>query len=390
MAARAPYPQSPYPSRLIAGAMSGTSADGVDVAIVRVDGRGQGMDAKLVHHHHSPYDPAIRQAIFSMREHQEATLGALAKLGREISLSYARAVNEALHAAQIAPHRLEAVAAHGQTLFHDPPDTIQWLDPSLLAAEVGCSVVSDFRRADCAAGGQGAPLVPFADYVLFRHPTRHRLLINLGGIANVTYAPADSALNKLVAFDTGPGNCICDELMRELHPDGTGIDEGGALASLGKPDDSLVLRMLGTDYFCKPPPKSTDGPAMVALFHQMVGDLGGRSRLPDLLATACLLTAAAIGRSGRRFVPEFPDDIFVSGGGTRNRIMMSYLRQQLGEARIRVTDELGVPSAAKEAVAFALLAAATLDGEPSNVPCVTGARHPVVLGSITPNPSKRK
>ena len=130
-------------------------------------------------------------------------------------------------------------------------------------------------------------------------------------------------------------------------------------------------------------------PWLIAMFHHAVGDLGGRSRLPDLLATACLLTAAAIGRSGRRFVPDFPDDIFVSGGGTRNRVMMSFLKQQLGEARIRVTDELGVPSVAKEAIAFALLGAATLDGEPSNVPSVTGARHAVVLGSITPQPKKR-
>src|SRR4051812_19636056 len=211
-------------SRLIAGAMSGTSADGVDVAIVRIDGHGFGMNAKLVRHHHVAYDPSLRESIFEMRSAQSGSLAQLAQIGCDVSLTYARAVNEALQAENLSASDLAAVAAHGQTLFHRPPRTIQWLDPALLAAEVGCAVVSDFRRADCAAGGQGAPLVPFADYVLFRHPTMNRLLINIGGIANVTYIPADSAINKIVAFDTGPGNCICDELCRILYPEGPGVD----------------------------------------------------------------------------------------------------------------------------------------------------------------------
>jgi anhydro-N-acetylmuramic acid kinase len=374
------------PSRLVAGAMSGTSADGVDVAIVRIDGRGLGMSVRLVHHHHVPYDVSVRNNFFATRDDGQLALQRLAQLGRQISLTYARAVNDALNACGLQAAELSAIAAHGQTLYHAPPDTIQWLDPALLAAEVGCAVVSDFRRADCAAGGQGAPLVPFADYLLFRHQRRSRLLINLGGIANLTYVPADSPLNTVVAFDTGPGNCISDELMRELHPEGNGIDRDGVLASHGKPDNSIVLRMLSQEYFVRKPPKSTDGPAMVAMFHQTVGDLGGRSRLPDMLATACLLTAAAIGRSARQFCPEFPDDVFVTGGGTHNRVMMDFLREQLGGRSLHGTDALGFPSVAKEAIAFALLAAATLDGEPSNVPTATGAKHSVVLGSITPKP----
>ncbi|CAN5332503.1 anhydro-N-acetylmuramic acid kinase [soil metagenome] len=368
--------------------MSGTSADGVDVAIVRIDGHGFAMDAKLIRHHHVAYDSALRDSIFEMRSSQAGPLAQLAQIGRDVSLTYARTVNEALNAQQLKSSDLAAVAAHGQTLFHRPPSTIQWLDPALLAAEVGCAVVSDFRRADCAAGGQGAPLVPFADYVLFRHATLNRLMINVGGIANITYIPADSAIGRIVAFDTGPGNCICDELCRILHPEGPGVDLDGVLASHGTPDETVALKMLGHDYFRKPPPKSTDGPAMIALLHSIVGDLGGRARLPDLLATACLVTAAAIGRAGRMFVPQFPDEIIISGGGTQNRTMMAYLKQQLGGGRLRVTDELGFPYQAKEAIAFAMLAAATLDGQPSNVPSATGARRAVVLGSITPAPCK--
>src|SRR5438093_1385317 len=175
-------------SRNIAGAMSGTSADGVDVAIVAVAGRGLDMTAQLLRHHHQPYNDELRREIFALRGDQisKNLLPRLAKLGRDISLTYASAVKAALTAAGMQASDLAAIAAHGQTLFHDPPNTIQWFDPALVAAEVGCAVVSDFRRADCAAGGQGAPLVPFADYILFRDPKRTRVLLNIGGIANIT------------------------------------------------------------------------------------------------------------------------------------------------------------------------------------------------------------
>src|SRR5829696_8036035 len=181
--------------RIIAGAMSGTSADGVDVALTRITGRGTSMTAQLIHHHHRPYDAATRTEIFAFRgADARCDLARLAQLGRTISLSYAAAVNEALAAAHLSANDLAAVAAHGQTLYHAPPNTIQWFDPSLVAAEVGCPVVSDFRRADCAAGGQGAPLVPFADYVLFCHASKNRVLLNIGGIANLTWLPAGGSL----------------------------------------------------------------------------------------------------------------------------------------------------------------------------------------------------
>src|SRR3954471_13032284 len=230
--------QSPQPhaarERLIAGAMSGTSGDGVDVAITRVritEPRAEGLSAELVRHHHLPFDPAVRELLFKVRGSGTTSLSDLATLGRKISLSYARAVNESLAASHLSARDLDAVAAHGQTLYHAPPDTIQWFDPALVGAEVGCAVISDFRRADCAAGGQGAPLVPFADYVLFRHPMIDRVLVNLGGIANLTYIPAGASLGKVIAFDTGPGNCISDWLAREFttHP----FDAGGAAALRG-------------------------------------------------------------------------------------------------------------------------------------------------------------
>jgi anhydro-N-acetylmuramic acid kinase len=372
--------------RIIAGAMSGTSADGVDIAIVRIEGRGLEMSARLLYHHHLDYKPNLKSQIFECRNQGAVPLATLASMARDISLAYAGATIEALELSDLFPSDLAAIAAHGQTLFHDPPNTIQWLDPALIAAEVGCAVISDFRRADCAAGGEGAPLVPFADHILFSDPLRHRVLLNLGGIANITSLPAGGSLDSLLAFDTGPGNCISDFLMRYMNPEGPGVDIDGALASHGSPDEAIVLKMLAMPFFKNAPPKSTDGPAMIDLFTQTIKDFGSRGKLPNNLATACLITATSIIRALRDFLPHFPDELIASGGGVHNQILMSYLRKQLPGVPLKTTDELGVPSEAKEAIAFALLGAATLEGEPGNVPSATGADKRVVLGSVTPRP----
>ena len=368
--------------RLIAGAMSGTSADGVDVALTRITGRGTSMTAQLIHHHHRSYDAATRNEIFAFRGGEAScNLARLAKLGRTISLTYATAVNEALAAAHLNAKDLAAVAAHGQTLYHGPPDTIQWFDPSLVAAEVGCAVVSDFRRADLAAGGQGAPLVPFADYILFRHPTKSRVLLNIGGIANLTYISAGASINQLIAFDTGPGNCISDYLCRTYDPTGPGYDHEGRLALTGRAHADIIKRFFEDAYFEKAPPKSTDTPSMIKLFQD---SMHAGMTLPDMLATACATSATAIRRAIRRLNAHH-DEMIVSGGGTRNGSIMYYVSVEYG-GDVRTIDDLGLPSEAKEALAFALLGAATLDGVPSNVPSVTGAKRAVVLGSITPKP----
>jgi anhydro-N-acetylmuramic acid kinase len=372
--------------RLVAGAMSGTSADGVDVAVVRVAGRGRDMTAQLVAHRHRRYDPELQRLIFSLRGQDPVRMSDIAHCCRDVSTACAAAVNDALSSAGLRAADLAAVAAHGQTLYHAPPDTIQLFDPALVAAEVGCAVVSDFRRADCAAGGQGAPLVPFADYVLFRHPDKTRVLLNIGGIANVTHLPAGGSLEDLRAFDTGPGNCVSDSLVRAAIPEGPGVDVGGETAARGVAVYPLLQPMLAHEYFSRPPPKSTDGPAMIDLFRGTLRDVGRNFPFEDLLKTACLLTATTIADAVRTFLDPFPDELIVSGGGVHNATIMALLRQTLGGLPLRTTDELGVPAEAKEAIAFALLGAATLDGLSSNVPSATGARRPVVLGSITPKP----
>jgi len=372
--------------RIIAGAMSGTSADGVDVALVCVTGRGLSMLPTLVRWHHRPFPPGLREDICRIRAGNAVTMAVLAGVGREISLSYAAAVNEALIAAGLHAADLAAVAAHGQTLYHNPPNTIQWLDPALLAAEVGCVVISDFRRADCAAGGQGAPLVPLADFLLFGGSGRNRVLLNLGGIANLTYLPANAPIEQLIAFDTGPGNCLSDHLMRLHDPAGSGWDECGRRAAEGKTNVPIVEAVLAAPYFTKSPPKSTDGSAMVQLFAKAQDQIGPSDSPQNLLRTACEITAQSIFGAMRRFLKPFPDEIIVSGGGVKNQMLMSLLRQRLGDVPVRTSDELGIPVGAKEAIAFALLGAATLDGIAGNVPSATGARRAVVGGAITPKP----
>jgi anhydro-N-acetylmuramic acid kinase len=372
------------PTRLIAGAMSGTSADGVDVAIVSVDGRGLDMTARLVRHHHEPYPPELQKVIFAIRERFSASLRELADCARHISLSYAAAVRGALLGAGLGSSDLTAIAAHGQTLFHDPPNTIQWIDPALLAHNAGCQVISDFRRADCAAGGQGAPLVPFADYLLFRHPTAHRILLNIGGIANITVLPAGASIDQLIAFDTGPGNCISDWICRTYGPHGAESDLGGTGASRGRILQEVRDQFLSAPYFTAPPPKSTDGPAMVEIFQKALGK--SRPTLNDLLATAAHSTAATIAVAVASHVPaNHAIEVIASGGGIHNKAIMGQVASLLPAGSIVLTtQDLGIPPEAKEAVAFALIGAATLDGVPANVPSCTGASRAVILGSITP------
>jgi anhydro-N-acetylmuramic acid kinase len=373
------------PVRHVVGAMSGTSSDGVDVALVRIEGRGLEMAATCLLHHHHPYPDALRRTVLDIRANARATLAALADVGREITLAYANAVRDVLKKAGFASSEVDAIAAHGQTLYHSPPATIQWFDPSLLAYETGCAVVSDFRRADCAAGGQGAPLVPFADYLLFRHATKSRVLLNIGGIANLTYIPAGASIEQLIAFDTGPGNCISDWVCREYAPAGLGWDVDGAGASRGRVIQDAVGRFLSHPFFAAPPPKSTDGPAMVDAFLGSIGPT--QAEMNDLLATAAHLTAATVAVAKTKFAANSraPLDWIISGGGTSNMAIMGGLRSMLGpNTHIGTTNDLGIASDAKEAIAFALLGAATLDGFPSNLPNVTGAKRAVVLGSITP------
>lgn len=394
-------------SRILLGAMSGTSADGVDVAAVEIAGRGLAMQAKYLGHIEHPYDAELRRRIFELRESGSCRLDELAKLGRDITLAYADATRELMTGMSLDPRSVAGLAAHGQTLYHAPPDSIQWLDPSLLAARTQLVVISDFRRADLAAGGQGAPLVPFADWILFRHPEKTRVILNIGGIANLTYLPAGGGVEDVIAFDTGPGNCWSDWLLRQHDPGGPVFDEGGRRALEGRPSFRLGEWILQQEYFRRAPPKSTDVSAMIDLLKSApvsVWPWFGKRRADEELAMTDELAelADAVGRiisAAVQLLPTEVDELVAAGGGAKNNAILHWIGwhtpRSHPEGRIWIdrgwadgltTDELGVPSQAREAVAFAILGAATLDGEPSNVPSATGASKRVVLGSITPRP----
>jgi anhydro-N-acetylmuramic acid kinase len=383
-----PPTHPPTPHRLIAGVMSGTSADGIDVAVCRIPGPPSLFPespvwGELIGHAAHPYSAETRRHIHQVRELGAVTLEELAKLTRGITLEHARAVTQTLQSLQITASAIDAVSDHGQTLFHAPPLTMQVLDPSLLAYMTGIRVVSDFRRADCAAGGQGAPLVPYADLKLFAHPEMHRATLNIGGISNITLLPAGTDGSDVVAFDTGPGNCLSDHIFRTNAPEGgsPGIDVGGAVALSGKVSERVVRKFLSDGYFSAAGPKSTDGPNMVAAFERAEAR---KLPVPDALATA----AECVGRSIAQalMLGKFrPRQLIVAGGGVHNRAIMSSLQSHLGKTiKILTSEDLGIPTDAREAIAFALLAAATLEGRPGNLPSVTGAARPVVLGSITP------
>jgi len=349
--------------RFIIGLMSGTSADGVDGALVKLTGHGASIRAELIDAHVFTYSRTLQQEILDARQSATVSLQTLARLTRELTLAHA-------HCAAALIKRFDgnvtAIAAHGQTMFHAPPLSIQLFDPSLLAYACGADVVSDFRRADLAAGGQGAPLVPFADWVLFRSHEA-RTLVNIGGISNVTVLPRNSTLDEVRGFDTGPGNCVSDHLMR----DHGGVDTDGDLASRGTVNEASVRRFLACDYVTRPAPKSTDGPAMIDLFNRAIApDLS----LPDRLATAAKITAECI------VSQTPPGKLIVAGGGVYNRAIMHHLASRRA---VVTTDALGVPAQSREAIAFAILGAMTLDNTPANIPTVTGAREKVVLGSMT-------
>lgn len=351
------------------GVMSGTSADGVDAALVRIQGKGPDIHVRPEAWVSKAYPQPLRQTILRVREQNKVSLSELGMLAARVSDVYTETILQLLEKTGVKSEIVSAVACHGQTLYHSPPWSIQWLDPSRIAQNIGIDVISDFRRADLAAGGQGAPLVPFADWVLFRSQDRDRVILNLGGIANITILPRAGGLDEVRGFDTGPANCISDWLMR----DHGGLDMGGRLALSGTPDSQIVHRLMSDEYFARSGPKSTDGPEMIRIWKRCVHD---HLRLEDQLATAAKWVAESILQA---IGPSSNPELIVAGGGIRNTAIMQYLKGAIP------TDLVGVPSQARESIAFAILGCATLDRVCANLPAVTGAVRKVVLGAIYPS-----
>jgi anhydro-N-acetylmuramic acid kinase len=380
---------------LVAGVMSGTSADGVDVALVRIAPTARMPKITLLSHHSGAYPAALRRAVLAAMNAGQISTAELARLNWRLGVVYADAVRDALRK---HPIKLDLIGCHGQTIYHQAKAaayagkqiacTWQIGEPAPIAHEIGVPVVSNFRPADMAAGGQGAPLVPLLDFALFAHAKRARVLQNIGGIGNLTAIPAGAGADKLIAFDTGPGNMVIDALMAKLFE--KNFDRDGRIAARGRVLDSVVKAALHEPYFRKSPPKSAGreqfGAAFTTNFLQVCKKAGGSAE--DAITSATALTANSIALAYDRFVQPLitntPVDFIVSGGGSRNRTLMAMLQQRLEPRGCTVisSDSAGVPSQAKEAVAFALLAWQTWHGMPGNVPTATGASRPAILGEI--------
>ncbi len=371
--------------------MSGTSADGVDVAIVRLTGRRYRTRFELLAHRGFPYPAQVRAAVLAAMNATSIAVSELARLNFLLAEIYAECVHRTQRRAGLS---CELIGCHGQTIYHQG-HAAQYLgrriactwqigDGSVLATRLGIPVVSDFRPADMAAGGLGAPLVPFLDLLVFRHPRRGRIVQNIGGIANLTAIPAAAGAEQVRAFDTGPGNMVIDAVCQQLF--GAAFDNRGKLASKGNVLPAVLAEQMRHPFFRRKGPRTAGreefGREYVAEFLQRCG----RADKHDVLATATALTARSIALAVRKLAKSGRyHDLFVSGGGTRNLTLIEMLRNEVADLGIQVlpTETAGIPSQAKEAVAFAVLAYQSWHRDPSNLPGATGAAREVILGKVS-------
>ncbi len=385
---------------LVAGLMSGTSADRIDVALVEIVGLEWKTHFRLVAFHSIPYPPVVRHRILAVASGAAIATSELSQLNFLLGELFAKACLAACRRARIPLSRLQLIGSHGQTIFHQNcavkyygvpvRSTLQIGEPAIIAERTGVTTVADFRPADMAAGGQGAPLVPFFDYLLFRHREKGRIALNIGGIANLTAIPAGGSPEDTIAFDTGPGNMLLDGLAAIATRGRRSYDAGGRLAARGRTVEKDLQRLLRQRYFHLPPPKTAGREQFgTEYLQQYFLRHYGRSEaaLRDALATATALTAESIAAAISDYVlPKFSvQECLVSGGGVKNAFLMEELRRRLilrAPIGVLPSDAAGVPAGAKEAVAFAVLAYHTIHRRPSNLPSATGARHPTILGKV--------
>ena len=372
---------------IVIGLISGTSADGTASAVVRIEGAPPTLRWELLAHRNVPHPPDLRAEIFRAFRPETGSVDRLCALNVRLGQAFADAAQQVAIAGGLSLDQIDLIGSHGQTVWHIPSgaeaSTLQLGEPAIIAELTGLPVVSNFRARDMAAGGQGAPLVPYLDKLLFAHPTRRRALQNIGGIGNVTYLapPAPE-----IAFDTGPGNMLMDYAATRATGGDWEYDRDGTIAAQGAVDAELLADLLAEPYLRLPPPKTTGRELFGAQLGAQVWERAKTRSLSDadILATLTAYTVRSIAQAYCNFLPGMPDEVIVSGGGALNSTLMGMLRDALSPAHVVTSDDLGLPAEAKEAVAFAVLAYETWHGRPGNLPTATGARRAVVLGSITP------
>lgn len=376
------------------GLMSGTSGDGVDAALVEITRSRKGPDIKTLAFHALPYPRSLQQRILAASA--SGSVAEICHLNALLGEWFANAALGVIRTAGLRPKDIDLLGSHGQTVHHLPHgvkdagvgairSTLQIAEPAVIAERTGITTVANFRPRDIAAGGQGAPLTPGVHALVFRHPRRARLVVNLGGISNVTYLPRGKGVGGVVAFDTGPANMVLDGLMYRATDGRVSMDRDGRIASRGRPDGRLLAKLLAHPYLSKHPPKSTGREVFGApMVEELLAIQEARQlSIETLLATCSRWTAESVG-TARRWIQGGIDEVIVGGGGVRNRAIMAHLADVFSPAPVCTFDAIGWDSKAFEAVAFAILAYQTVMDQCGNVPAVTGASHPALLGCIVP------
>lgn len=378
--------------KLVIGLLSGTSMDGIDTVIVKIKGYGMSSKISVLEFKTYPYPVSVKNAIHKNSRINTAGIEDICRLNVLLGKLFADAVLKICRKGSIKPERIDVIGSHGQTIHHLPDNkkyltyilksTLQIGDPSVIANLTGITTVGDFRIADCAVGGDGAPLVPYLDYVLFRSKTKNRALLNIGGISNITVIPKDCLKDDVIAFDTGPGNMLIDSLMIKFY--NKPFDKYGKTAGSGRIDDKLLSYLKKDIYYRKTPPKSTGREHYGEIFINKILGLSKRLKKEDILATVTFFTAFSIFYNYVKYIKPHVtlDEMLVSGGGYKNRLLMDLLKLFFYDVDIKPVKHNGIDIDNKEAVLFALLANECISGISANTPNATGSKKDVILGKI--------
>jgi len=381
--------------RNIIGLMSGTSADGIDAVLTKISGYGREIRVEQLDFLFVPFESRVRERILQIGEGTVGGSAEICKMSNLLGMLYGEACLSLCKKAGMKPSEIDLAGNHGQTVWHMPlqeeylgysiTGTLQIGEDARIAEALGCPVIGDFRVRDMAAGGLGAPLVPYTEYLLYRREDQTVALQNIGGIGNITVLPAGCGPEQVTAFDTGPGNMVMDALTAKLTGGKQSYDQGGRLAAAGRVNEVLLKYLLEDPYLKRKPPKTTGreyyGEKYVTELTAFAAEKG--ISLSDCLATATRFTAETIRAGLKSFAPKQPDLLIIGGGGSKNHTLMKHLRECLPECQVITNEDVGYDSDSKEAVAFAVLANEALGGMANNVPSVTGASHPVVMGKIS-------
>ena len=379
---------------VVLGLMSGTSVDGVDAAITEIRPRGRILQVQLLAHDSLPYSPTLKNRILKVSE--RGNVSEICHLNVVVGEVFAKAALKAIKRSGLSAQKVQLIGSHGQTIHHRPHpthesgvgiirSTLQIGEPAIIAERTGIPTVANFRAKDLAAGGEGAPLTPYVHHLLFYRRSRSRLVVNLGGIVNMTLVPATGDIDDIQAFDVGPGNMLLDGVIQALSQGKHAMDRGGTRAKGGQIRPELLKQLLGHPYLATVPPKSTGREEFGSPFIRRVLVKAKRNHwsAADILATSCRFIAVSI-RMAQQWISHRIDEVIVGGGGVYNPVLMAELIKEFHPVPVKRMEECGSHSKAFEAKAFAVLAYQTFRGKANNVPAVTGARHPVILGNLTP------